>query len=451
MSRTRTRNTLQTTAGNMSTVITTPSYAQYRYFPPNGQYYREAGTYPPYTIGTYVHQPSKVGQVATITDEVNSRGLFNAVTHVKDDYACPLQTITMTGSLAQGPGAAVTVVNTSAGEYAIAGINAAPFMATDTQMLAEASSRVRPQVVRPVYDVAQQVGEYLELARSVHSALERQEKYLASLKNADGSWKRALPKYLQKRRSTTWTLNEWAKLAVSSSLGYKFAIEPTIQAITDFGLAAVKIQDRMNAYMDSVQTLHGKSSRETTWTYGPYSSSYHSYTCFWSALKEVRATVTVKYRTPDSLANRLKLYSALYGAVPGIDTAWELTPLSFIVDFVADFGSVLRDWAHQPLDFIEYDVISSGWSKKITYTNDIALQCCNGTYRQAYRNVVPPNDVTGKFTRTEYFRESKTLDLTSFTPMPLNTRLPTAEQLVTVAQVAFAIKSVGFKLNRYVG
>lgn len=447
MSRTRTRNTTASYPGLSSTTIEVTTYDAARIF--NGNYYRNIGTY---TVGNdiYLVQPGKMGEQASITDETQTPGSFNRVVHTKEVWNCPLQNGSMSGNCTKPFASVSTTFSSGCGGVAHLGKGSGGSFTSDATMLAEASSRVRPQVVRPVFDVAQQIGEYLELANSVHAALERNEKYLASLKRADGTWKKRLPSYLRGKPSRMWTLNEWAKLAVSSHLGYKFAIDTTIQAILDYREAQKKVHARLETYLNGIQTLHGLSTRELSYTHKPASNGYYTYQNVWLELKEVRATVKVKYRTPDTLANRLRLLNALWGATPGVDTVYELYPLSFIVDFFVDFGSVLSDWSHQPIEEIDYDIISQGWSRKITSKSTSAIEIAKGSLKQAYRSVSPPQLITGSYEMTSYLRESKILDLSSFTPMPLQIRMPKAGQLLTIAEVAFAIKNFGSRLTRFV-
>lgn len=442
MSRTRTLNYVLAHPGSGSTVFDARTYETYRYFTPQGRMIRDIGvtTVPVGQIN--VLTPGKTGRAESITDERTSPGRFNAVTHSKELWDCPLKPVTMIGSCNK-PGVIVTTTGYAGAADSVSyGIDTVPFMATDDQMLAEASSSINPRIVRPLFDIAQQVGEFIELYKGWEAVEERMMNVAQELKRLNRINSPVVRKLLGQRTFDQLSMRDWATLAVSADLGYQFAYKPTVQMVRDYLKTQKKVVDDATKYFSSEQVLHGVSRRDSS-----ASSSftgYPNYYYYWgntrTYTKEVHATVRVKYRTPETLANRLKIYTALWGVYPHVDTLWELYPLSFIVDFFADFGSVLKQWAEVPIDAIQYDVLESGWSVKTTATSEGWIDLCAGTDRSAYRSVQPNPLVTGKLIKTNYKREPKVLDLNSFTPRPLHIRLPDANKMKSVAEVAIAIK-----------
>lgn len=319
------------------------------------------------------------------------------------------------------------------------GLNTVPFMATDAQMLAEASSEANPKLVRPLFDTAQQVGEMLELGATL-KGLSRNGTVIRNELDRLRKWTSPQSKAIVAGREIRdLSISDWSALAVQNHLGYQFAVKPTIKAAHQLVSTARRFNKELEKYFGSVQVLHGRSVRESTDSYST-TNSYHEWGNDRVYRKVVHATAEVIFRVPPNVANALRLSNALLGLTPHVDTAWELTPLSFIVDMFADFGSVLRQWAETPLDFVEYDVVRTGWSVKNSATSTGWININAGTERSGWRNVKAPQLVTGTLTKVSYMREPKVLDLTSFTPKPLYIRIPNAGQLASIAEVAYAIK-----------
>lgn len=385
--------------------------------------------------------PGKQGSLSTITDEVNSFGRFNRVTHSRETWRCPLHFVEMQGAMSKPGGIVYTSGYAGAADACAHGLDTdMPFMATDSQMLAEASSELNPKVVTPMFDIAQQTGEFFELLRSLTGMFDSGEKVARELKRLNRVNSPVVRRLLGQRTFDQLSIRDWATLAVQSHLGYQFAYKPTLKAIADFQKSASGLRDELKKYFDSVQVLHGRSTRETSKSYST-TNYYHSWGNDRNYVKVVHATAKVRYQTPPTVENCLRIMESLLGALPHVDTLYELYPCSFIVDFVADFGSVLRQWAERPIDQIQYTVLETGWSVKTTRTSNGWMDLNKGMDRAGWRSLKAPQLVTGSLTRVSYLREPKVLDLSTFTPKPLHISLPNAGKLATMAEVAYAMKN----------
>lgn len=451
MSRVRQRDTVQEQAVsptvNPLVTIDCPSNLPGRRFVPLGWPVANAGQYV-VPAPSYLNSPGCTGESGLIEDESMSPGTFNRCYHTKTVWDCAQKSVLLDGICDPDDGVARSHVELMIGtkEAASYGLSSVPFLGTDEQLLAEASSSINPQVVKPAFDSALQLGELIETGSALRKGLSAFLPLFddiireSSLQQA----RRLIKSKLRARKGNLqdWSVLNWVSFGNSLGLGYKFAVKPLFNAWKQFLRANDRYRSELQRVLDSTRLLHGVASRSAIETdqFSPTTTPHQ-----WGNVrrweKKVYATAEIKYSSPLTSELVRKFDRAYFGAIPSVHTAWALTPLSFIVDYFADISSVLASWARSPISDIGYSVVNSGWSVKTTVQVDAWLDPCTAPAFIAYRSACAPPLVTGRVVRSTYLREPKALDLESFTPMPLQLKVADVDQMITIAQVALAIQS----------
>lgn len=451
MSRTRTNNNIATLTGSATTEIIRSTYEQYRYFKPNGQLYPSVGSTAFVTPPSHGITPDgKMGRSGSMEDSSGSSG-FNRCYHVTETWQCPLVPFTLIGVCSPALGSVVTTSGSAgAASACVYGIDTVPFLATDEQLLAEACSSINPSVVKPMFDIAQNIGELQETLQSLYKLAVNYGDVANAL---DAQRRRNSPvvrRMLGKRTFEQLSIRDWSTLAASADLGYQLAVKPFLSSYRDLRRALLKVKEQTEKYYDSRHILHGVSTRVET-----ASDSFvnpYSYTNSWgnerTYIKEVHATAEVIYHSPPSQALDGKIWRALFGAVPSVSTLYELTPFTFVVDYFWNLGQYLRQFAEKPIDEIQYTVLRQGWSVKTTALSKGWTMLATGYYTQDYQAVKSSPLIEGTLTKTTYLREPKVLDLTTFTPKPPEVRLPKPRQVATMGELLFMLKGASQRVFR---
>lgn len=419
--------------------ITTVGSVPSRYWPINGTSYPDPGVF---VVSPSVDSfPSgKTGTEESMTDTNTAPGNFNPCYHTKVEWDCPLETIKMRGHLSPPREGDVVESEFQVGcafeaDWAT---NSPPFMATDEQLLAEASSACAPRVVRPRFDWALQAGEVKEGIESLYGLRDNLINLCKDIKRLNKVNSPVVRRLLGKRTFAQLSLTDWADLASQLHLGYQFMVKPTIQAIQQCKAAMEGYNRTLEQYLNENEVLHGVSMRvseaSSTFVGSPYDYNYWGNTRTYRV--EVHALAEVRYCSPCTEALLRDFKRDYYNLVPDITTAYQLYPLSFVLDWFVGFGNVLRRWAERPIDDITYSVVRSGWSKKTVCESHGWSDVCAGMYRSIYRDITAPPRVEGTVTRTTYLREPKTLDLESFVPKPPDIRWPSIQKWVTIGELA---------------
>lgn len=206
------------------------------------------------------------------------------------------------------------------------------------------------------------------------------------------------------RKAVRWAKRNPHKLLSSSYLLYAFGIKPMISdlyAAMDFAIrrqATIKVRGR------------GRSLKDYNWSYYSHTGS-GKYSIRW----EIGATLVQS----GELSNDMASISTLNPAA----IAWELTPLSFLVDYVFNIGGYLASLE---------GAIGVGWSFKNGYQTKTIL--VSDTAKQGDSYKVEDSTLTA-FSQYRYMRRMKLDGL----PLP---RLPTFDldlnsgQLINAAAVA---------------
>lgn len=445
MQRTRTRSTVSVLAGSGVTKVYTSVESAQRYFQPKGE--------PCPGIATYTFSPhpgcltpGKTGVSESMTDSKTSPLVFNDCTHVKVEWDCPLRAVKLRGSTRPPTGAeVVSEFNAGAADACEFAIDSWPFMASDALMVDEAASACNPAVVRPRFDAAVQVGEVLEGMHQIASLMKGLINVVQQL-NALNRWKSPVVRTLLGERTfEELSMRDWAGLAIQSHLGWQFAIRPMIQLVRTFRKLNYGALRTLQSVVSEKMLLHGVSSRESEDSFTTFGTNqeYRDWGNTRSYRKEVHVTAEVQYHSLKTEALVRALYRSYLGSVPSLATAYELYPLSFVLDYFVNFGKVLAQWAETPIDDISYTVLWTGWSRKMTAKSEGWVALCDGWALRDYVDVEAPPLVTGTLRKTMYFREAKAINLNVHVPKPPEVNLPDASRWVAIAELAYAMR-VGF-------
>jgi hypothetical protein len=344
-------------------------------------------------------------------------------------------------------GVTTTSVLVGAAEAAGYAIDNWPAMATDAVMLAEAAFGCRPDVVRDTLNVAQEIGEMLEVLRSVKDLFNTAEKFFKQ-----GSWRSnpQILKLLKKRAPEKWTLRDWLLFVTQLDLAYKFAVKPFIATIRKMNQLEERVDRVLQRVTGEVATLHGRSKRSGTLSYTNTSSPYQRYGNNRVYTKEVCCTVKVQYSSARTLALRNRIRDALGGArmnyIPS--AAYELTPMSFILDMFVDFGGFLRQWALEPIDDIGYTILDSCWSTKtVAYSEGWVDPFSSGVYIDQ-KTIESCPLVTGSLTKSTYYRRAEPFSLSAISIPPPTWNFPDMGRLLTIGEVIVSIANKHHELIR---
>lgn len=447
--RTRTRDLVVVLPPSGITVVDSEVAHNGRYFYPNGQWFEGAGVSSFNTYRDGLLNAGTTGAKGTISDSYTTPGSFNTVVHETWKYSCPLVLVKYEGQCTVGGPGNWTADATVKSEFSTAcprwvvewGVAEWPFMATNEQLLQEAISSVDPGVVRPRFDISQQVGEMIEGVKQLQD-INLDIKRIADDITRLNRWNSpAVRRALGQKTFGQLSIVDWAGLAVHADLGYNLAIKPTVNAVKQFIAATRSARDSLEALVADEVTLHGVSKREAT-VNKVWGTPQELYTCGQSRVytKTVHATIQVKFLNDLSDELVKKFDEAYFGLIPHIGTAWELTPLSFVIDMFVDLGRVAAQWGTSPIEDIRYKVLQTGWSVKDQCTVNGWTNVCDGTYTNDYRRVHGAPAVKGELVYTHYVREPKQFDVPGeFTPKPPPVHLPNLGQAKTIAELIYSM------------
>jgi hypothetical protein len=114
-------------------------------------------------------------------------------------------------------------------------------------------------------------------------------------------------------------------------------------------------------------------------------------------------------------------------------TAWELIPLSFIVDWFADIGRFLRQFERSST-VMPFTIIQSGWSVKTTIVH--ADDLIWNLHTDLTGGATHPG-VTGAYQKVTYSRTPGSLDFDNSDIEPLQIGLPNLGQIGTLGELLF--------------
>jgi hypothetical protein len=328
-------------------------------------------------------------------------------------------------------------------------------MATDDQLLAEATTDAHPAGIKPGFNVGQQIGEMLELGKSLAQlskiGLQANRSYLAlqqqgsknPLKELFGKRSKRLSKYTRQLNDPRlWTLKDHLDFLVQANLTNQLVVKPTVQALNSFRPALKKFGDLLAKYSNGEPfVVHGKADRASSseYDFSGYPYDYYSYGATWNHTVEVHVTAMVRI-TSDLSLMRDDIKRAYFGLGPRLDTAVELFPWSFVISWFIDVCSAARNWSSRPIDSITFDVLSSGWSKTTTSEGTGYIDVCSGAYRTYMRRVSADGAIApGRRTLRTYKRELRELPWSTFAIPSPDIGLPNLGQVGTLAQLIYTL------------
>jgi hypothetical protein len=247
------------------------------------------------------------------------------------------------------------------------------------------------------------------------------------------------------------TFRDVIKAALSADLARKFALEPTIADIKNL----ISSFDGCLKMLDKLQNGHpfrvyGSSQRTGT---NSYDFTGYPYTKYWwgnaqSFKKKVITWAMIRYTNPlgslfgsdwtettRNIMSRKRAIEEYYRLNAPVRTAWELMPLSFVVDWFIDLGSWLDRFDGKISD-LPYEVIASGYSVKKTADSQGYIRIHAGTENARLQDITAAPLVTGRLVKTSYSRVNATLPWTSPAYAPPKVRIPSFGKLVTLLELS---------------
>lgn len=398
------------------------------------------------------------GRKETITDVSGNVRNYNPVVHTKELFSYPKDGgASQVLELAKGS-QRYRVTFLPGGDCAsLANLNAInagsyPAFASQSELLAQAIGKMKPGVPPVEADILQFIGELTDfrglLVGLARRALKAQEEIVKFLRGSYQhlKWQDAVTGDVDAliglvRKYSSRSLKDWAVAGAEVHLAMKLVYEPLMRDVKKIYRAIHRLNRSYialsnpkpfrvrasasagaNALFPVVQTASGLGVRVESMR---------------RRTLEVRTWAMVVNNKVD-LPKANFIYHYL-GLNPRISVAWELIPLSFVVDMFIDFGRYLRQFESAPIQ-LGFTTIASGYSVKSTTMHhdqlywDLGPDLC-GSAR------VPGN--TGSYSSTDYRRLGGGISFDAGTIEPIQIKLPSFGQLWTIAElilVAFGRK-----------
>jgi len=478
MSRTRSRDELILTPGE-TTVEAINRNLLYnglfdgRTIPKNSTIYFHYGTGSP--GGDHSHGVEGVKE--TIVDETDSPGLYNPVLHTKEVWDCPVQVVKATGvDFYNHPDVDINCTSTigAGGAVEIGMRTGGNYITTSAEtLLAEAVTQMDPSRIDPgELNVPQFVGELRELrdltdlaALKVFRLLPRvSTKYYSRTHRAKWDSQRNPLSFVRSitSRLTRQELSEFkrkpigtlAKELIQLDLANKFAIQPLIGDLKKIANLVEGLSNLKSKLQNADPfRVYGMSYRDDTDSFSASGAPYDYY--LWDTdfqyRREVRSWAMVKYNNPlsflhDDFLSEVHRSAVAIGEYLGFRklpaVAWELLPMSFIVDWFLDIGSYLRQFdVGTPLEF-PFTVVAQGYSVKDTAISHTAVRHHAGAYRSIFQAESPYPLVKGSLTRTIYERRREALPWGAHQLVPPKIRLPDLNKSVTLLELSYLFSGI---------
>lgn len=223
-------------------------------------------------------------------------------------------------------------------------------------------------------------------------------------------------------------------VGVSSHLAWKLVYEPLYRDLGKLKDALLRYDDRLRRLqLPKTFRVYGTaiSQGSALADSGPIGLSYG-----YNGV-QTRKVVTWALVRQKPLFNVVpsKFLRAYYGLSPRLSVAWELMPLSFVVDWFMDIGAWLRQFDGSVYQ-IPFELISSGYSVKDEWS---VQWIARPTYQWANAFVgVTFKPVMGKRFKSVYQRRAGGITFNPAGAMqPLELKLPNLGQLGTLAELVY--------------
>jgi hypothetical protein len=382
------------------------------------------------------------GTNETIIDNPSGLGVYNEVDHVKrqwsyDAVSCEQKTVNGTKSgipyrvTFTGGTMCASLCNLNTGETS----GTYPTMDSLTILKARAANAMKPGSPPVGADLLQFIGELTDFRGLIEDIARRLLKLPSTIANLLLKDKRTARRFLASVKSLKeMTMFDFVRMGVKADVIRKLVWDPMVRdckAIRRAVLDADRVYRRVVAGEPFV--VRGRSFDEadaTPITYG--SSSMGNYVVSLRSRKlEVVTWARIKYVAPD-LGRRDFMYHYL-GLWPRASVLWELTPLSFIVDWVVDIGRWIRQFEQSPVQ-LPFVVLDSGYSVADTLSHTDSLIW--NLHSDLTLGATYPG-CTGVFQWKSYKRFKDSLIFDSSAIEPLEFGLPSLGQAGTLVELVY--------------
>jgi hypothetical protein len=214
---------------------------------------------------------------------------------------------------------------------------------------------------------------------------------------------------------------------------WKFAFAPLIKDIQ----AANRVLGRLSSVVEALRLVgipyYVRGAYTDSLVYSEsYSNDWRSHSTNYTATRKIVGWAATR-REPFE-ASTLDALKALGDLRFRLSTVWELTPLSFVVDWFVSIGNALRACEGIATQNLPLTVLSSGFSTKVEITGSTIV---NPFADHPMLVDIPPT-VTGSFTSKGYNRVGESISpIDPIAIPPPSLRFPNLGKLWTLTELVF--------------
>lgn len=356
---------------------------------------------------------SKVGVVETMTDVAKGRGTYNPVTHVKTEWDCPFISIGYEGRLYPflSELRGVTAGNLSCGP-ARASWGSTAFPATwdsDANAVVRATANMQFGVQDAQFDLPTFLGELRDYRDVFGSVLGRIKLH----RSGNGTFTNVKEAKRLLQRVSHMSLKDALTVIAKSDLFVQFAVNPLMNDLNAMQKTYAHVQNQYRRLSSTLPTRVRGSVHDE----GSDSNSFSDDSHPWRSDREYRRDITtwamIRFRPADaqySLLPRHVAQDALNFDKP-ISVWWEITPFSWLLDYVFGVGDWLEGFAGQIVE-VPYDILDQGYSVKRLASCVATTFFDEGPYTSDWTNYsIANNTVKGRVISSSYTRVKDTLPI----------------------------------------
>jgi len=357
---------------------------------------------------------AKVGLIESMEDTIGNRDGYNPITHSKVEWDCPLVPFRYRGSstesygskLCEGESEGYASCGSAQVEYGKTA-SSLNFNDSDEDAIQRAVNNMQFGVQDAPFHAPTFLGELRELRD-----LYRQT--IGAFKFRQGTKYSKRENFLQKIFGSS--LKEGLRRMAISDLFNSFALQPFLADLENmrrswghaerqlkrlYGGQPVRV---LGSVRDVVEAQHSFTTNAYQNTWGVYHSR----------ARLITAYALVLYQPTGDQASRAQVGFDAFGFDQPVTTLWNLTPYSWLVDYLIKVGDWIEDLETDLIE-IPYSILQSGYSVKKTLDSEAWVRFDNPNHYASPKlstiESCPP--VKGRRTETLYVRESGPLPIDS--------------------------------------
>jgi hypothetical protein len=388
-----------------------------------------------YDLSADFHQ-GKVGVVESIEDEPSGHGQYNEVTHSKVEWMNPLVPVSSRHeSVYKSRDLVVDTSGLSASRNSLLSWAATNAYFGDSE--ANAVQRAVNSMQFDIQDAPFNLPVFLGELRDFKDVATRFSSGLIGLKNRRRDKKLYEDLFKSKSDLHRTPILEVAKAIASADLTYQFAIKPFINDLR----AMLMTGKHLSSQLDRLRRTKPVVVRGSVNDSGALSPAYYKQTypyrhyeraeCI--ADRSITAWALCQYDWsvfPEP--NEVLLLLDSLGFDQPLDTAWQLLPWSFLIDYFVGLSEFFNQFDGSYYD-LPYTIIEDGYSVKTVYDATVTTYFDTGIYASEWDNTDVGSYAAGKVVTTTYKRRKGPLSYGSIALPTLG--MPNLRQLGNIADL----------------